>query len=137
MRCFVRSLPVLLLFVIPLLPASTLGQVGPPAGMIYANDILFRTVGTPTSLPDHGKFDTLYALGGDLAAVSESAPGDPDYNGGRWEVREITFVGIEPVQYTNAEQVLAAAEAGDIEIGDVVRRFQCPLIRAREGDRIR
>jgi hypothetical protein len=113
-----------------LLPSVLSAQTGPPGGTIYAHDEAFRTVGTPTNLPDHGPFDTLYVLGGDLAAVSESAPGDPDYNGGRWEVREVTFVNISPVQFTNAEDLLAAAESGDITISDVVRRFQCPLIRA-------
>jgi len=101
---------------------------GPPGGTIYAHDVPYRTVATPTNLPDSGMFDTIYALGDGLAAVSESAPGDQDYNGGRWEVRPVTFVSIPPTQFTNAEQVLAAAAAGDIEIGDVVLRFECPLI---------
>ena len=104
---------------------------GPPAGTIYAHDVAYRTVGTPTNLPDRGKFDTIYALGGDLANVSESAPGDPDYNGGRWEVRPITWVTIAPVQFTNAEDILAAAQRGEITIGDVVKRFECPLIRKK------
>jgi hypothetical protein len=102
---------------------------GPPAGMIYAHDVLYRTVGTPTNLPNHGKFDTIYLLGNGLASVSEVAPGDKDFNGGRWEVHPVTFFGA-PTQYTNAEEVLAAEANGDIEIGDVVKRFVCPLIRA-------
>jgi hypothetical protein len=104
-------------------------QAGPPGGTIYAHDVAYRTVGTPTDLPPHGMFDTIYVLGPDLAAVSESAPGDQDYNGGRWEVRPIEWINIDPMQFTNAEDILAAADAGDIEIGDVVRRFVCPLIR--------
>lgn len=103
---------------------------GPPGGLIYAHDVAYRTVGTPKDLPDHGKFDTIYVLGGDLGNVSESAPGDQDFNGGRWEVRPITWVDIDPMQFTNAEDLLAAADAGHITIGDVVRRFECPLIRA-------
>jgi hypothetical protein len=104
---------------------------GPPGGTIYAHDVAYRTVATPTDLPDHGNFDTIYVLGGDLANVSESAPGDQNYNGGRWEVRPITWVNISPVQYTNAEDIVAAANAGDIVIGDVVKRFECPLIRKK------
>jgi hypothetical protein len=68
-------------------------------------------------------------LGDGLAPVSEAAPGDRDYNGGRWEVRPVTFLTVEPMQYTNAEDVVAAADRGEIEIGEVAARFVCPLIR--------
>ncbi len=110
--------------------ASTVSaQIGPPGGTIYAHDETYRTVATPTELPPHGKFDTLYVLGNGLAPVSEAAPGDREYNGGRWEVRLVTFVSIAPMQFTNAEDIMAAADSGDIEIGDVATRFVCPLIR--------
>lgn len=102
---------------------------GPPGGTIYAHDVAYRTVGTPQDLPNHGKFDTIYVLGGELANVSEVAPGDKDFNGGRWEVRPINWISIEPTQFTNAEQIMDAVNAGQISIGDVVRRFECPLIR--------
>jgi hypothetical protein len=108
-------------------PASA--QVGPPGGTIYANDMMFETVSTPTDLPNRGKFTTLYVLGDDLAPVSSAAPGDRGYHGGRWEVRPVTFTGISPMQFTNAMDLEAAAGRGDIEIGDVVKRFVCPLIR--------
>jgi hypothetical protein len=123
-----RLSPLMLAAVSLLLPAVLQAQLGPPGGMIYAHNELFRTVGTPTDLPDRGEFDTIYVLGGNLASVSESAPGDGDYNGGRWEVRMVTFTSIAPTQFTNAEDLLAAAESGDITISDVVRRFECPLI---------
>jgi hypothetical protein len=106
-------------------------QAGPPGGMIYANDELFRTVGTPTDLPEHGPFDAIYVLGDGLAAVSESAPGDRDYNGGRWEVHMVTFETIEPTQFTNADDLLDAASRDEVSIGPVVRRFVCPLIKSR------
>ena len=38
---------------------------------------------------------------------------------------------IAPTQFTNAEDILAAADAGDIAIGEVVKRFECPLIRQK------
>jgi hypothetical protein len=128
------ALLVTAVLALALLPAASFAQVGPPGGMIYANDELFRTVGTPTSLPDRGRFDTIYALGGDLANVSDAAPGSPGYNGGRWEVRPITWVTIDPTQFTNAEQVLDAAASGAIEIGDVINRFECPLIRVKGNE---
>ena len=114
------------LLVLAALPA--LAQVGPPGGMIYANDELFRTVGTPADLPPHGQFNTLYVLGGDLAAVSDAGPGDPGYRGGRWAVRMVTFSST-PQQFTNEADLLAAQASGQISIVPVVRYFECPLVR--------
>lgn len=105
--------------------------LGPPISEIYAHDQLFRTIGTPADLPPVGKFDTIYVLDNGLASVAEAGPGDQAFNGGRWEVRPIVWIGIAPTQFTNAEQVLAAAQAGQIRIGDVVRHFECPLIHSR------
>jgi hypothetical protein len=122
---------------IPFLVLATLALAtaafakGPPGGTIYAHDVAYRTVGTPTDLPERGNFDTIYVLGGELANVSDAAPGDLEYNGGRWEVRPIMWVSISPMQFKNAEDIHAAAQAGQIEIGDVVKRFECPLIRDR------
>jgi len=113
------------------LASIVFAQAGPPGGMIYANDELFRTVGTPTDLPEHGPFDAIYVLGNGLAAVSESAPGDRDYNGGRWEVHMVTFETIESTQFTNDDDLLDAASRDEVSIGPVVRRFECPLIRSR------
>ena len=108
-------------------------QLGPPGGMIYAHDETYRTIGTPADLPDHGRFDAIYVLGEGLAPVAESAPGDRDFNGGRWEVHMVTFDTIPPTQFTNAEDLRAAADRGEISIGPVVRRFECPLIADRGG----
>ena len=110
-------------------PAPASAQIGPPGGTIYAHDMAYETVATPSRLPAHGKFDTIYVLGEGLANVSDAAPGDRDYNGGRWEVRFVTFTGGSPMQYTNAEDILAAAGRGELEIGEVAARFVCPLIR--------
>jgi hypothetical protein len=105
-------------------PAMTTG-IGPPGGTIYAFDQAFRTVGTPTSLPNQGQFDTLYQFPDcpTCAAVSEAAPGHPGYNGGRWRVVEA--FGIT-TQLTNAEDVVEQAD----ELVDTGTRFVCPLIRA-------
>lgn len=125
------------ILVLPLLAAAlaicsvAFAQLGPPGGKIYANDRLFKTIATPADLPDSGKFDTIYVLGHGLANVADAAPGDMEYNGGRWEVRPIEFVTIAPTQFTNAADIHAAAMAGEISIGAVVKRFECPLIPAR------
>ena len=107
-------------------PASTAGRsLGPPGGTIYAFDQAYRTIATPTSLPNRGRFDTLYMFPDcpSCAAVSDAAPGHPGYNGGRWRV--MRAFGIT-TQLTNAEDVLAEASS----IVDTGMRFVCPLIRA-------
>jgi hypothetical protein len=108
--------------------STAFAKLGPPSGKIYANDRMFRTIATPADLPNHGKFDTIYVLGGDLANVADAAPGDMEFNGGRWEVRMVEFLTIAPRQFTNATDLEAAAMRGEISIGPVVRRFECPLI---------
>jgi hypothetical protein len=102
----------------------TSAQVGPPSGTIYAHDVAYQVIATPNSLPDRGNFDTLYVFPdcADCASVSESAPGDTDYNGGRWRVVEA--YGITE-QLTNAEDVTASAT----ELVDTGTRFTCPLVQ--------
>jgi hypothetical protein len=98
-------------------------SLGPPGGVFYASDETFQTILTPTSLPDNGPFDTLYMFP-DCAScvpVSDAAPGDGDYNGGRWKV--VAASGIT-TQLTNAEDVVAAADS----LVDTGTRFVCPLI---------
>jgi len=132
LSAFLTLIAVAALAAVPAVASNGKGPVGPPGGKVYAHDVAYRTVGTPTALPDHGDFNTIYLMGNGLANVSKSAPGDMDWRGGRWEVHPITWVNIAPTQFTNAEQVEAAAQAGDITIGDVVKRFECPLIRAND-----
>jgi hypothetical protein len=100
-------------------------SLGPPGGTIYAFDQAYRTVSTPTSLPNNGPFDTIYVFPNcpSCASVSEAAPGHPGYNGGRWNV--VQAWGITS-QLTNAEDVVAQASA----LTPTGIHFVCPLIRA-------
>jgi hypothetical protein len=105
---------------------------GPPAVGFYVDGDLFRTINTPTDLSGTGapahSFDTIYALGGSLINVAEAAPGDRDYNGGRWTVLPVTW-NVTPVQLTSAEQVLAFESMDKLEIGtSPVAQFVCPAI---------
>jgi hypothetical protein len=107
-------------------PAMADGKsLGPPGSTIYAFDKAFRTVATPTSLPNRGPTDTIYVFPdcATCASVSEAAPGTPGYNGGRWKV--VQAFGITS-QLTNADAVVAAAST----LVDTGTRFVCPLIRA-------
>jgi hypothetical protein len=105
-------------------PAMADGNsLGPPGGTFYANDQVFKTILTPTSIPDQGPFDTLYMISG-FAPVSDAAPGSPGYNGGRWKVVAVT--GTFTSQPTSAAEVLAHATS----VEDTGVRFVCPLIPA-------
>ncbi len=115
------------------LSVSAAAAGGPPSLSFYVDGERYRTIGTPTDLsgtgaPDHS-YDTIYALGDGLANVAEAKPGDTDYNGGRWMVLPITWHSA-PVQLRSAEQVEAAALAGDLSIGEMpVQQFVCPVIK--------
>jgi hypothetical protein len=119
-----------------LLTATSTGALakGPPSIGFYVDGEQYRTIFTPTDLSGTGApahtFDLIYGLGDGLLPVAESKPGDRDYNGGRWMVLPVTW-NVAPSQLTSAEEVLAAAGAGDLSIGTTpVAQFVCPVIKA-------
>ncbi|HEX9709187.1 MAG TPA: hypothetical protein VGB42_04380 [Candidatus Thermoplasmatota archaeon] len=97
-------------------------------GRVYANGELWATFGTADfkNAPSPS-VDNIYVFpdNPDLVPVGEASPGDADYNGGRWAVHLVTFTGMDPVQFTSDEELLA--HAADLSISGVVRNFQCPL----------
>jgi len=118
-------------------------------GAIWAHNDLYDTVITDTAfhLPPVQTTDTLYnfsmsGLGGQRA-VSESAPGDRNFNGGRWAVKLAIFTelgksvhdpdgdGIVNFELTNAEAVLDHLALGHLEIIDTAIYFECPLLPSR------
>ena len=111
--------------------ASTVAAGGPPSLAFYVDDVRYRTVGTPTDFFDTGvpasNFNPIYALGNGLASVGTYAPGDAGYKGGRWAVYPVTW-HVTPVQFTDAAEVLAAAQAGDITIASApIKEFLCTV----------
>jgi hypothetical protein len=120
-------------------PASA-GVSGPA---FYVDGQLYRTVGTPTDLSGTGapaqSWDLIYDFGGAQLNVATAAPGDTDYNGGRWQVHGLAF----PDGYAaalasgdldhdgvldSADEVQAALTAGTaLDVG-VVKQFECPAI---------
>jgi hypothetical protein len=124
--------------------AQGAGGVSGPA--FYVDGVRYRTVGTPTDLTRTGapahSFDTLYDLGGAQPLnVAAAAPGDRDYNGGRWMVHQIVFsnyagaLADPAVDVNNNDvldsdrEVLAAIARGYATDAGVVRQFVCPVIR--------
>ena len=114
---------------------------------IWANDTLYGTVLTNTSFrnPPAQSTDVLYNFGmsglSGQRAVSDAAPGDRNYNGGRWMVKMVTFTtqgmgvhdpdndGMVNFELTNADDVVHYESLGHITIMDTDISFECPLIR--------
>lgn len=100
------------------------------AEAIYYEGVLYGTILTPTNLPDKApvhSFDILYNFGGEQPAVASSAPGEKDYNGGRWIVYAVTVNDNSTLPLTNVSQVLAE-DGNSISISnEPVRLFVCPM----------
>jgi hypothetical protein len=119
---------------------------GAPSPSFYVDGELYRTVGTPTDLPvnEHNthSFDVIYQFFGvQPYNVAEAAPGDPDFNGGRWMVHGITFADYAAAlaaydangsgAFDSDEEIeaaLAGGVGGATDIG-IVRVFECPVIK--------
>jgi hypothetical protein len=120
---------------------------------LWANDKTFDTVLTDTSfnLPPMHSTDVLYNFGMSglqgQRAVSESAPGDRDYNGGRWSVKVVVFTeagkgahdpedtGFVNFELTSADAVLAHQALGHFDIIDTSIYFECPLLPRKNTPR--
>ena len=123
------------------------------SGALWANDELFDTVLTDTSfhLPPVQSTDVLYnfmmsGLRGQRS-VSESGPGDRNFNGGRWSVKLVTFTdagkavhdpdgdGIVNFELTNSDDVLTHQNLGHIAIMDTSIYCECPLLKRKNSQR--
>ena len=125
--------------------ANGSGGVTGPA--FYVDGTLYRTVNTPTDLSHTGapahSFDTIFALAGQPFNVATAAPGDRDYNGGRWMVHAVSFntsyaatlaahdLDGDGVLDSDAELASAFADPGAAGATDagVVNLFVCPVIK--------
>ncbi|WP_303720793.1 hypothetical protein [Malonomonas rubra] len=115
---------------------------------IWAHGTIYGTIATPTSfnLPPVQSTDTIYSfmLSGltGQRSVSESAPGDRNYNGGRWSVKVVLFTdqgkaihdpdndGAVNFELTSAEKVLEHEALGHLTIMDTSIYFECPLLKS-------
>lgn len=119
------------------------GPVGPPGGNIWADGTAYRTIGTPTNLPNNGPKDGLFVFQGldGQSAVSESKPGDADYNGGRWQVYVVEFTeaglavhdanndDVADFELTSWEMVQQHIALGHLQQVGLGPSLECPLIR--------
>jgi hypothetical protein len=134
-----------LLFVSGSSQAKSAKAATPVDSIIWAHDLIYNTVLTTNSFknPPLHTVDKLFNFGDSGLAgqrpVSESAPGDKDYNGGRWSVQLVTYTasglnyfdpggdGIADFEIKNAEMVLQYASDGYLTITDAEIYFSCPL----------
>lgn len=103
-----------------------------PRPQSWADGLLFDGVVTPTAFrPTAGNFDELYVNPGGFRdgvnLISESKPGDQDYNGGRWHVN-VLRAGVPAGKYANADRV-EMLDLADFESTDDY--FECPLLPRR------
>ncbi len=92
----------------------------------------FAGVVTPATFdPAHGNFDELYTGGNGfkdgVPLISESKPGDQDYNGGRWH-KNVLKSSVDPDKYSEADRV------EDLDLSDfesTADYFECPLLPRR------
>jgi hypothetical protein len=124
--------------------ASGSGSGGVTGPSFYVDGQLYRTVNTPTDLSGTNapasSFDTIYDFGGLQPNVATAAPGDPEFNGGRWQVHALAFADYEAAVATfdvngsgdldRDEEVQAALDAGAALDEGVVKSFECPVIPA-------
>ena len=105
--------------------------------MVWVDGEVFASVVTPANFnPESDPFDELYALSAPpgeflfadgVPLISDSKPGDRDYNGGRWHLNVLS-AGVDPAKYMDATGV------GDLDLDDfdsTTVYFECPLLPRR------
>ncbi|HET8767547.1 hypothetical protein RKE38_16395 [Phycicoccus sp. M110.8] len=121
---------------------STAYAAGVSGPAIYVDHVLYRTVATPTDLSGTGapaqSWDTIYNFFGAQPSVATAAPGDPGFNGGRWQVHKVST----PQGYAaalaagdldadgvldSATEVQAAMASGTLVDDGIVKYFVCTL----------
>jgi len=123
--------------------AQAAGSGGVTGPAFYVDGQLYRTVNTPTDLSNTGapdsSFDTIYQFFGLQPNVATAAPGDPGFNGGRWRVHGLQFADYDAAvaqfdannsgDFDSAAEVQAALDGGAAVDTEVIKSFECPVIR--------
>lgn len=130
------------------LATATVAHAAPGApnfnAAIWGDGVLWGTKGTANLPPpnEHNmqSFDGIFVVTNEnnpaeQLPVSEAAPGNPAYNGGRWALYLVTWTpdgfahygGIVPI-LTSYEEILDNEDYGYLEIESGGAYFQCPLL---------
>jgi len=117
---------------------AALAEAGGPPGRetVWVDGELFGTVVTPAVFdPPHGPFDELYtcdqagAFKNGVPLISESKPGDQDYNGGRWHLNVLKD------GRTCDENADSVEDLNLDDFDSIDMYFECPLLPMRGGGR--
>ena len=102
---------------------------GKPGGLIWAGCEAYKVLVAAEEIPNEGPMDNLYqgSFQDGAGAISDSAPGYGDYNGGRWSVYVLKD-GVDGSKYGNACSV-DDLDLNDFEKADVY--LVCPLVPDR------
>ena len=138
-------------FLMMMAPRTFGARAGRAQAAIWVDGRLYDVVLTDTDFkpPPDQATDLIFnfmdsGLSGQRS-VAEAAPGDPDYNGGRWTVMAVSFTdagrlrfdpdgdGMVNLELMNAEAVLQSAAAGLVIIEETGVYFECPLLPRRTG----
>lgn len=128
------GLAIGLMSVVPglMLTAAASNGGAPPAkpvDLVWANDELWDStvLGPLHGSPKPHTLDAFFLVPGQNP-VSDAAPGDKEYNGGRWLPTMLSWVGAgaQPL-FTDGEDVQAAIDTGDFVVLGTGTPFLCPL----------
>ncbi len=116
------------------------GQPDFSAG-VYADGEAWGTKATTTLPAPNGKnnhsYDKIFVVTNGAEGqlpVGEAAPGNPDYNGGRWWVHTATWIEDLPhpkVVLMSYDDVMLHYDLGHLIIEDAGVYFQCPLLSVK------
>jgi hypothetical protein len=143
-----RKTPAALLTTAAALGAVALAapaQAGVSGPAFWIDGALYRTVATPTDLADTGApdstFDAIYSFAGSQRNVAEAKPGDTDFNGGRWQVHQLSFPSGYAAALGSGDQngngvidstyeLQIAFDAGTtVDTGNILCTFVCTVNR--------
>ena len=128
-----KKMVILVAALVLLITAVAPTLAAPPAfGTLYYNGGTVRTIVPAAPLNRPGNDDFFVVTNGDVAdqfGITAVAPGDPDYNGGKWAVHTVTWNNPDDATLlTSAAAVHAAADAGLVTIERMVEAdFKCPV----------
>lgn len=107
--------------------SSQRGQLPQPP--IWADCDLYSGLVVPASFTPHSdSFDELYAMPGAMfkdgvPLISDSRPGDQDYNGGRWHLN-VLKEGVDSSLYSEACEEM---DLNPMDFDSTDMYFECPL----------
>lgn len=105
---------------------------------IYADGEAWATKGVadlpPPNEHNHQSFDRLFSFTNGASGqlpVAEAAPGNPNYNGGRWDLQLVTWIIANPPVLTSYDEIEGYSEDGYLFITSGNSYFECPLLPLR------